>query len=67
MEKTTKLTKIDIQVGRTGSITPVARLLPVEIDGVTVTNATLHNEDEIVKKDIKIKKQYLLKMIVKKR
>ena len=53
-EAHTELLGIDVQVGRTGSITPVARLRPVQVAGVTVMNATLHNEDELRRKDIHI-------------
>lgn len=53
-EATTQVLDIEVQIGRTGAVTPVARLAPVFVGGVTVTNATLHNEDEVRRKDIHI-------------
>ncbi|HPD56964.1 MAG TPA: NAD-dependent DNA ligase LigA [Smithellaceae bacterium] len=53
-QETTKVIRIDVQVGRMGTLTPVAIMEPVNVGGVMVSRATLHNEDEIIKKDIRI-------------
>ena len=51
-ERTTLLKKIDVHTGRTGKVTPFAVLDPVQVGGVTITYATLHNEDEVRRKDV---------------
>ena len=60
IQETTMLETIEVQVGRTGTLTPVAHLKPVNVGGVTVSRATLHNEDEILKKDVRIGDQVLV-------
>jgi len=53
-QATTKIKKIDVQVGRTGALTPVAILEPVKLSGITISRSTLHNEDEIKRKDFRV-------------
>lgn len=60
IQETSRIERIEVQVGRTGALTPVAHLQPVSVGGVTVSRATLHNEDEIEKKDIRVGDQVLV-------
>ena len=53
-QATSQILDIEIQIGRTGALTPVAKIKPVNVGGVVVSNATLHNEDEIIRKDIRV-------------